>query len=184
MLNTRPEAQHSVQSASPVSVGQNVNIEAAVKNIGEVPATNVVVHFYRGTTAGTLIDTQIISSINPDQTVTVTGRWTATLLGGGVSSTPITVSVNPAGEGRINEIDYNNNAISQNLVVNDLRADLLFVDDIVITRGSEAVSHAAQGETVDISVIAANGGSTTAISAAFYFYAVNEDDERTSSASP
>jgi subtilase family serine protease len=165
--------------ASPVSVGQTVNVEAAVKNIGEVSATNVVVNFYLGSVStGTLIDTQTIDLINPDQTLTVTGHWTAKLLSG-TSSTSITVSVNPEGTNRVNEIDYSNNAISQNLVVNDLRADLLFVEDIAVTRSGEALDHAAQGETVEISATAANGGSTAAISAAFFFYAVDENDERT-----
>jgi subtilase family serine protease/ribosomal protein L40E len=166
--------------ASPVSVGQDVSIEAAIKNIGEIPATNVGVEFYLGNpTTGELIDTRIIGSVNPDQTVTVTGHWEATLIdGAGPSGTPITVWVNPESSSRINEIDYTNNIIAQNLVVNDLRADLMFIDEISISMGGTPVTHASQGETVEISTIARNGGSTSAVSAAFYFYAVSEDDNR------
>lgn len=164
--------------ASPVSIGQTVNIEASVKNVGEVAATNVVVNFYLGSaTSGTLIDTQAIASINPDQTVTVTGHWKAALLSGGASSTPITVYVDP--DGSIDEISDANNAISQNLVINDMRADLMFVDGITVTRSGEALQKAGQGETVEISATAKNGGSTAAISAAFHFYAVDQNNKRT-----
>jgi len=164
--------------ASPVSVGQTVSIEAAVKNIGEVAATNVVVNFYLGSsTTGTLIDTQTIGSINPDQTITVTGEWTATLLSGGALSTPITVLVDP--DQSIMEISHDNNAISQSLAINDLRADLTFVDDVTVTLAGAPVTNASQGETVDVSATAKNGGSTAAISAAFDFYAVDENGKRT-----
>ncbi|MBI0584603.1 MAG: hypothetical protein ISF22_10315 [Methanomassiliicoccus sp.] len=164
--------------ASPVSVGQTVNIEAAIKNIGEVPASNVVVNFYLGNTAGVLIDTKVIPNINADQTVTVTGKWlAANVEGAGASGSPITVWVNPSSSSRINEIDYVNNVVSQNLVVNDMRADLMFVDDITMTLSEEEVDHASQGEKVEISTVARNGGSTPAIAAAFYFYAVNGEGQ-------
>jgi subtilase family serine protease/ribosomal protein L40E len=164
--------------ASPVSVGQTVNIEVAVKNIGEVQASNVTVNFYRGTASpGNLVFTSKIGLINPDQTVVVTGQWTVKLLSGGASSTPITVSVDP--DGSIDEISDDNNVISQSLTVNDLRADLMFVDEVSVTRAKEPATNASQGETIEISAIAKNRGSTAAISAAFYFYAVDGNGNRT-----
>lgn len=164
--------------ASPVNIGQTVSVDAAIKNIGEVAARNVTVHFYLGSTSGTPFDVQQIGLLNPDQTITVTGRWNVGLLEGGASSTRIFVVVNPESTDRINEISYTNNEISQIVTVNDLRADILFVNEVTVKRSGEAVTHAAQGETVEVSATAKNGGSTAAIAAAFYFYAV-DGEERT-----
>jgi len=161
--------------ASPVNIGQTVNVEASIKNIGDVAASNVTVYFYLGSKDGAPFDTQKIELINPEQTLTVVGRWKVELMSG-TSSTSVIVVVNPEIPGRINEISYTNNEISQSVAVNDLRADLLFVDELTVERSGEAVTHAAQGETVELSTIARNGGSTAAISAAFFFYAVDGDN--------
>ncbi|MDW5561693.1 MAG: CARDB domain-containing protein [Methanomassiliicoccus sp.] len=166
--------------ASPVNVGDVINIEAAVKNIGEVAAINVSVYFYLDSTNGNPFDVETIASINPDQTVTVTGQWTAVLLANGASSTNIYVVVNPSGATNyVNEMNTDNNVITQSLVVNDLRADLQFSDGVTVTQSGQEITNASQGETVDISATAKNGGSTAAISAAFYFYAVDGNGKQT-----
>ena len=166
--------------ASPVGVNAVVDIEAAIKNVGDIAATNVVVHYYLGTSStGTLIDTEVISTIAAGQTQTAIGHWTANITEGLSSQTvQITVVVNPNLPGRINEISYDNNEATQSLVVNDLRADLQFDDDMKINRSGVPITHASQGETVVISVTAINSGNTAATSVKFRFYAVDDENNQ------
>jgi subtilase family serine protease len=162
--------------ASPVGVNDVVDIEAAIKNVGDIAATNVMVYFYLGpSSSGALIDTEVISTIASGQTQTAIGHWTANITEGlGSETKQITVVVNPNIEGRISEISYDNNEATQSLMVNDLRADLLFDDSMTIERSGVPIIHASQGETVNISVIAINTGNTAANSVKFHFYAVDD----------
>lgn len=163
--------------ASPVSVNDDVSIEASIKNIGDIAATNVLVHYYLGSSStGTLLDTEVISTIAAGQTVTMTGHWIANIADGqGSDDVYITVLVNPNLPGRVNEVSYTNNEATMTLTVNDQRADLTFDDDMEITRADLDVTHASQGETVNITVTARNIGSTAASGVKFVFYAVDED---------
>ncbi len=163
--------------ASPVSVNDDVSIEASIKNIGDIAATNVLVHYYLGSSStGTLVDTEVISTIAAGQTVTMTGHWIASIPDGeGSQDVQITVLVNPDLPGRIGEVSYTNNEAVMTLAVNDQRADLTFDDDMEITRANIEVTHASQGETVNITVTAMNIGSTSASAVKVLFYAVDED---------
>ncbi len=161
--------------ASPVNVGDDVSIEAAIKNVGDITASNVRVYFYIGSSSGTLVDSKTISTIAAGQTIMVTGQWTSNITSGlGSVTVPVTVVVNPDEAGRTTEVDYDNNQASVDLVVNDQRADITFNDDLEVTLGDIDVDHASQGETVYVNVTARNIGNTAASAVEFNFYVLNE----------
>ncbi|MEM0448377.1 MAG: CARDB domain-containing protein [Methanomassiliicoccales archaeon] len=158
-----------------IYVGNQVFVDAAIANIGQTAAANVVVNFWEGSIGtGRLFDTKTISSVASGQTVTVTGSWIVQPIAGAKFQTrTIWVDVNPART--VIETNYNNNRLSQGVIVVDNRPDLMFVGTLNFTSGSSEVTEAVLGETIVMRVSLKNDGFTNAMGVKIRFEAGDSD---------
>lgn len=161
--------------ATAIYVNNQVSVDAAVTNIGQTGAANVVVNFWEGAVGtGRLFDTQQVSSIAAGQTVVVTGTWSVQPAAGGkIQTRTITVDVNPSRT--VTETNYNNNRLAQVVTVIDNRPDLQFVGGMNVTSGGTLVDEAVVGESLLLKVKVKNDGFTKAMSVKIRFEAEDND---------
>jgi subtilase family serine protease/ribosomal protein L40E len=161
--------------STAIYINDQVSVNAAITNIGQTGAANVVVNFWEGAVGtGNLFDTQMIASIAAGQTVVAYGTWNVLPAAGGkIQTRTITIDVNPART--IVETNYNNNRLVQTTDVVDNRPDLMFVGGMNVTSGSLDVSEAVVGESLVLRVSVINDGYTPAMSVKIRFDAIDTD---------
>jgi hypothetical protein len=161
--------------STAIYVNDQVSVNAAITNIGQTGAANVVVNFWEGSVGtGTLLDTQMVLNIGAGQTVVVTGTWNVLpAVGGKIQTRTITIDVNPART--IVETNYNNNRLVQTTDVVDNRPDLVFVGGMNVTSGSVEVDQAVVGESLVLKVTVMNDGYTPAMSVKIRFDIIDTD---------
>ncbi|HUL38706.1 MAG TPA: CARDB domain-containing protein, partial [Methanomassiliicoccales archaeon] len=161
--------------ATAIYVNDQVSVNAAITNIGQTGAANVIVNFWEGAVGtGTMFDAQMVASIPAGQTVVVTGTWNVLPAAGGkIQTRTISIDVNPAHT--IVEINYNNNRLVQTVDVVDNRPDLMFVGGINVTSGSHQVDEAVVGESLVLRITVINDGYTPAMSVKIRFDAIDAD---------
>jgi len=161
--------------STTIYVNHEMFVDAAISNIGQSNAVNVIVNFWEGSVGtGTLFDTETIALIPAGQTVEVTGIWQVMPTGNGkIETRTIMIDVNPSHT--IIETNFNNNRLVQTTDVVDNRPDLLFVGGMNVTSGGVEVNEAVVGENVVLKVSVLNDGYTPAMSVKIRFDAIDAD---------
>ena len=149
------------------AIGDNITINATIKNIGVLKAESIRVHFYNGNpaTGGTLIENKIINSILAGENKTIFTNLTITN-----ANHEIFVKIDPLNN--IPEINETNNIASKSLsVLPDLT---LYNADITFSNDNPFV-----GDNISINATIHNIGNLLASNITVYFYEGNPDDNGT-----
>ncbi|MGD0817657.1 MAG: CARDB domain-containing protein, partial [Methanomassiliicoccales archaeon] len=167
-----------------VFIGDSVTLSATVMNTGESVASDFLVRYWLGTTStGTKIGDVVVPSLASGATADIQISWIATVTQGSGrnQSRMITVEVNPFTHGNdtpIMETNYNNNIVSNSILVVDNRADLWFPTGVSVkpSGGTNTTTQAVQGQTIDISFTMANQGLKPANGAVLSIYVRDSDN--------